>query len=84
MLADINLPTMDGVSLAAKVQAVCPACEILLLHSVIAKLDVTGRLARLGLNLRLASKPMRIPLLLSSIDELLTASDREASLSCRN
>jgi len=83
LLADINLPTMDGVRLAAKVRAVCPSCEILLLHSITAEFEVTKRVARLGLNARLASKPLRVPLLLSSIDELLAASYREASLSCR-
>jgi CheY-like chemotaxis protein len=84
LLADINLPTVDGFSLAAKVQAVCPACEILLLHSITAQPEVTERAERLGPNVRLASKPLPIPLLLSSIDELLAASDREPSWSCRN
>ncbi len=71
LLSDINMPGMDGISLAVHTRQVQPSCQILLLSAVSENPETVERLNVTKITVQLESKPIAIELLVSILTELL-------------
>jgi CheY-like chemotaxis protein len=70
VISDVVMPGMSGVELAIQLQALCPACKILLFSGQAATVDLLAAAKKDGHNFELLSKPIHPTDLLRSIQNL--------------
>jgi DNA-binding response OmpR family regulator len=80
LVSDINMPLMDGISLAAQLKALQPACKLLLLSAVCDQPEVAARVIAMNLSAQLRAKPLQVACLLSAINELLSELEKDFNL----
>lgn len=71
LITDVSMPGMNGVELAVQVKHLVPDCGILLFSGHATSTDITQRLAALGREFVLLSKPVHPAEMLDRVFELL-------------
>ncbi len=81
LISDINMPLLDGLDLAAQVSLLTPSCRMILLSAVCGQTEITERVSVMNLKVKLLTKPINVPCLLSAISEALPGCDEVAPAS---
>ena len=71
LISDFTMPLMDGVLLATQVRKAVPACALFLLSAVCDQPEFMVRMKELGTDVHVASKPLQVDQLLSTVKRLL-------------
>jgi CheY-like chemotaxis protein len=75
LLSDIDMPTMDGISLADVVHRLHPYRPVFLFSGQINDASVRQRIGALRLPVHLETKPLKVDSLVSVVHDLLTMGD---------
>ena len=75
LLSDIDMPTMDGISLADEVHRLHPHRPVFLFSGQIDNSSVRQRIGDLRLPVHLEAKPLRVDSLVSVVHDLLAMGD---------
>jgi FixJ family two-component response regulator len=71
LLADVMMPSMNGLDLAKEIKKICPACKILLFSGHLATSNLFAKAKSDGCDFELLTKPVQPGALLEKIEEVL-------------
>ena len=71
LLADVMMPSMNGLDLAKEIRKICPACKILLFSGHIATTKLFANAKADGCEFELLAKPVQPGVLMEKIGEVL-------------
>jgi DNA-binding NtrC family response regulator len=71
LLADVMMPSMNGIDLAKEIKQVCPACKILLFSGHMATSKLFAKAKSDGCEFELLAKPVHPGALMEKIAEVL-------------
>jgi CheY-like chemotaxis protein len=71
LVSDVNMPELDGITLAEGIRCLRPDCAIVLLSAKSFEDEIRQRILSIGSEIHLEAKPVRIEQLLSTIRTLI-------------